>query len=83
MRLPIILGLIGIAGLSVFATTYVLRPESNESEHFTSAHEQELQQEIQRLQKVAGELNASIKRVIRAVPGVRKPAAAVLSLLRN
>ncbi len=63
MRLPILLGLFGIAGLSVLATSYALRSEGAASGLFATAHEQELQQEIDRLRKIAEELNASINRI--------------------
>ena len=63
MRLPIFLGLVVVAGLSVLATSYALHSEDTGSGRFSTAHEQELQQEIERLRKIASDLNTSITRI--------------------
>ena len=86
MRLPVPLGLTGVAVLSVLATIYILSPENDAAGLATSAHEQELQQEIDHLHKTVESLNAGLNRISSnpnrlvsagtASPGVAQTTAA-------
>jgi hypothetical protein len=52
-----------VAGLSVLAMAYTLRSENNDTGFAASAHEQELQQETDRLRKTVESLNAGLNRI--------------------
>ena len=63
MRFSIFLGLTGVAALSVLATVYTLPSENADAGLATSAHEQELQQEIDRLHQTVESLKAGLDRI--------------------